>query len=131
MTDAPQPQHGSTHPTQEPDVLPWRTLVGVMVATTVLSVALGGWGCVLARRLGPAMEGAPPDAARPADLVRSSLDYELFDAAPAPRARARAADRRRLDRWGWVDPDRGVVHMPIDVAIRLHLQESAQETAAR
>lgn len=131
MTEQGQSEHGRPHPTQEPDVLPWRTLVGVMVATTVLSVALGGWGCVLARRLGPSIEGPPPDAARPVDLLRSSLDYELFDAAPVPRANARAADRRRLDRWGWVDPERGVVHMPIDVAIRLHLQESAQETAAR
>lgn len=131
MTDARHGEHGTSHPTQEPDVLPWRTLLGVMVATTVLSMALGGWGCVLARRLGPAMGGAPPDAVWPLDLLRSSLDHELFDAAPVPRARARAADRRRLDRWGWVDPERGVVHMPIDVAIRLHLQESAQETAAR
>lgn len=118
---------------QEPDVLPWKVLVGVMVATIVLSIGLGGWGCAVARRLGPSMEGPRPDAVDPLELMRSSLDHELFESEPVSAVRRRAAERRRLEAWGWVDRERGIVHMPIDVAISVHLRESesAQETAAR
>lgn len=120
------------HPAQEADVLPWRALVGILVATTVLSFALGGWACSIARRLGPKMGGPEPDAVEPVQLVHSSLDRELFQSEPTTAAKQRGADRQRLDRWGWVDRDRGIVHMPIEAAIRLHLQgRQPQETAAR
>ena len=120
------------HPAQEADVLPWRVLVGVLVATTALSFVLGGWACSLARRLGPKMGGPKPDAVEPVQLLHSSIERELFQSEPTEAAKHRAADRRRLDRWGWVDRDRGIVHMPIEAAMRMHLQgRRPQETAAR
>lgn len=132
MTDASR-EGLEHHPAQQEDVLPWRALAGVLVATIALSFGLGGWACSVARRLGPPIEGPRPDAVDPIDLLRSNLDHELFDSAPIDAERGRNADRRRLEEWGWVDRERGIVHMPIEAAMRIHLSgsPSAQETAAR
>lgn len=119
------------HPPQEADVLPWKVLAIVFVATLVISVSFGGWGCAVAHRLGPPMGDPRPDAAEPVPLVRSSLEREIFREWPTEFPRRRAADRKRLNEWGWIDRRRGLVHMPIDVAMRIHLGESPQETAAR
>lgn len=126
-------ESSESRPAQQEDTLPWRALVGVLAATTVLSFALGGWACSVARRLGPSMEGPRPDAVDPIDLLRSDLDHELFDSAPIDAEIGRTADRRRLEAWGWVDRERGIVHMPIEAAMRIHLGDgpSNRETAAR
>ena len=105
--------HG-THPRQQPDLLPRGWLIGIFAVITVLVIALGAWAVALAH-VGPGEHEPVPERV-PAALDRSALDWWPYE-ADEPPVRARALDRERLQRWGWVDPARGLVHMPIDAAI--------------
>jgi hypothetical protein len=45
-------------------------------------------------------------------------------------ARMRAAEDRSLDRYRWIDKERGVVQLPIDRAMELLLEQGLPETSA-
>ncbi len=68
--------------------------------------------------------GEHPPVAIPPELGRSKIgmvEQQIFDKA-LRGTRDRAAREDRLRSYGWVDPRRGVVHLPIDRAMDLVVQ---------
>ena len=62
-----------------------------------------------------------PGLSRAPRIVEERLPPEprLQVAAKADLDRLRAAENERLERYGWVDRDRGVAHIPIERAMKL------------
>jgi hypothetical protein len=56
----------------------------------------------------------------PAELP--GVELRVFG-VPTEAERKNVAARKRLDACGWADRNRGLVHIPIDVAIDLYLKE--------
>jgi hypothetical protein len=104
---------------QERDRLASRAIGLVAAATiaiTLFGVAVAG--AILKLRASPETR---PEAAR----ARSRID-EVNGMEMGLYARARASDRRvpavaRLNSYGWVDRNAGVVHIPIEIAFELYL----------
>ncbi len=109
----------------EDSELPFRRVFRMLVASvgvTVASIAAAAW---LLPRLGGGFHDydehdppLPPDAAKLGiyyDSIRDTADGE----------RRHAAERRALESYGWVDRERGVVHVPIDAAIDMALRAGA------
>jgi hypothetical protein len=89
------------------------------VAAIVVSCVVGA-GLVwleLGQRIGlPAGTGALP---RGVPEVRQTLiDFDQS------AARHRAAQRHQLETYGWVDREQGVIHIPIERAMQLEVQEA-------
>lgn len=111
------------HPPQEPDVVSWKAIVAVAAATIAVSVALS----LVARWI--AVSALPPAGSVPEPVPPSGeLEFELFqDDAPADGERDRDARLQRLRSWGWLDRRQGTVHMPIDRAMELVVQQDEEK----
>ena len=61
----------------------------------------------------------------------AAISGPVLQSAPQPERRAiLAAQQRRLNSVGWVDPARGIAHIPIDEAMALVAQRSASAAEA-
>ena len=106
------------NPAQESDTVPVReiAIVGAgVVVVTVLAV-------LVARGLAgdtPLSAGAIDRAPPPAPDV-SHMERSLF-AAESQGFADHARDDVHLSSYGWIDRERGIVHVPIDVAIEIYL----------
>jgi hypothetical protein len=97
------------------------TGAAVIVAAIALSL-LSAWAIVAA--LGGAVHSRSPDLAR-------VPPPPLLEAHPkSDRAAYEAAEQRRLSGYGWIDRDRGVVRIPVEVAMA-RLSERAGEGGER
>ena len=100
---------------QERDAIATRKVVAVAVASVAVfaaAIAVSVWVPESARRgrdTGPAVP-------RPAPTTIGTLEQRLILAAPRGLDMARA-QRATLERWGWVDPDAGLVRIPIERAM--------------
>ena len=101
--------------------------VGLTLSVTVWVVVFGSIlsivaGLVLAARL-RSLEHAPAASApaRP-DAEVSNVRSELFR-YPGAGERLKADQLHALDGFGWVDRERGMVRIPIDVAMELESKE--------
>jgi hypothetical protein len=126
MTDKPlEAEHpaahsAGAHPAAEEDLIHSRTIVfvgvGALVLFFVASLATIGW---MKRRQAELLpQGAAP---YPAELGRSKiglLEQRLFENSNQAEA-TRAAQLRKLDSYGWVDVEKGVLRIPIDRAMEL------------
>jgi hypothetical protein len=100
---------------QEPDVVPRSILTRSAIIVAISIVACVGATLLLAApQLGEVVgaTGEPPE----------KIDDRNFGPATDEEL-ARASARQRLDSYGWVDRERGLVHVPLSVAIELYLQE--------
>lgn len=110
------------HPAQEPDVLPGRTLAGVGLGVIVAT----GLGVMFALLLGRCRSHELGHAWVP-PLARPEITGEIDTMETRPfsvEAQGLEATRlaeRHLHSYGWIDRDRQIVHLPIDVAIELYL----------
>ena len=97
------------------DVEPW-SVARLGMAVTILTAA-AGLAALFAFRV---LKGGPPDrsVASPALPPEPRLQTD----EPSDLARVQANWRARLTSYGWVDRDAGLVHMPIDEAMRLVAQ---------
>jgi hypothetical protein len=124
-TDAPvhEPEHGGhgfAHPPAEEDQVPTGKIVWVGISALIVffigSLAAGLGMRALRQELNP---GGPPPL--PAEVGRAKIgmvEQRLFEHAnqgPAWREQA----YRRLASTGWVDREKGVVHIPIEQAMDL------------
>jgi hypothetical protein len=103
----------------EPDTVAWKWIVGVAAATILVSGALS----LAARCIVVNADAEHVDAGVPA-APDGQLERELFD-RPSEGLREREAELERLRSWGWVDRDHGIVHMPIERAMELVVQQEA------
>lgn len=113
------------HPPQEPDTTlrgRWLALIGGGLLTLIVALSLVAAAivrCDLADQLQPPRAGE-----RPEPLQAASLRTELLtEPAVAP---PHVPQAQHLHRWGWVDREAGLVHVPIDVAMQLWLTEEQQ-----
>lgn len=112
------------HPPQEPDVLPGRAItgvgLGVVLATALGVVSVFAIGRCRSRELGedwvptvrPQITGADVNAIEtaPFSVEAQGLDEHRREDA-------------RLGAYGWIDRAHHIVHVPIDVAIELYVQQ--------
>lgn len=112
---------------QQPDRLPGRLIAG-LAGTILGSVVAGAIAALLIARC-----GAPPGDLEPLRGGEQPLrapDVEGIEVSPfelpTQGERERADQRRQLDGYGWVDRERGLVHIPIDRAIDQIVSERAR-----
>ncbi len=112
--------HGFAHPPAEEDRIASGKIVGVGVAALIvffLGSLAAGMGMVSMRRaVNPAGPPALPAEAGQAKI--GFVEQRLFEHANQGVA-WRAQAQRRLATTGWVDREKGVVHIPIDRAMEL------------
>lgn len=103
---------------QEPDRVPPRLVrraalvLGVMIAGSVGATEL----------LGPNELG---ETDRLQDWRAAQIEIAPFQVRGAPEIAARRA-ALTLQQYGWVDRSRGLIHVPLDVAIEIYLAEPAR-----
>lgn len=110
---------------QERDELPGKTVVGVIVGILV-AIAIGvlaaaGLESCRTHQLGalsPKMPHQPPNAMPPKVNAIETRPFTEQALGLADRASA----LERLESYGWVDRERGVVHIPIGRAFGLYLE---------
>ena len=99
---------------------PFRT--PVLRSTFVVLGVIVGAGVVVLASLG-ILRGRIRDGAGKGDLWRrvpeqvGAIELKAFETPPSL-----ARDRKQLHEFGWVDRKRGVVHVPIDLAMELYLE---------
>jgi len=109
---------------QEPDTLPWKTIVAVFVAVVALVVAL----VIVAGRITTANETAlRPSRCFPEKYLApprdpSGVEETLFGQRGIGQAMNRLS-ARELERYRWVDRERGLVTIPIERAMDLVVEE--------
>ena len=124
---------GQGHPEiryEQSDVRPGAIVrfgLGLMIVVAVASVALLGLFKVFAKQQLRHDPPAPP-------LARPSGDLP-----PVPRLQIaplqdleqiRAQEEKELSSYGWVDPRTGIVHIPVDEAIRIVARRGLPQAAA-
>jgi hypothetical protein len=115
------------HPPQEPDLVRGRAIAGIG-AGVVLAVIAGVLvadllGSCRAHQLGGAWGPPPRREEPPGDL--NAMEARPFTAeAQGLDDHARAAARLRS--YGWIDPARRIVHIPIDAAAGVYLDRRAR-----
>lgn len=122
MSDATLPVHaaGHGHPPAEEDVVPAGKIAMVGVVALVVfflgSLAAGLGMIAMRRQVNP--DGPAPLPAEAGQAKIGIVEQRLFEHANQGVAwRARAV--RQLESTGWVDRQKGVVHIPIDQAMDL------------
>lgn len=119
------------HPPQQPDRIPGRTIFGVGIGVLV-STLLGlivAFGIVECSSRGPGVRWRPsnpphaPAEVNAMEMLPFSVEAQGID------MNGRAADL--LSSYGWVDRDRGIVRVPIDVAFELLLAREREQGGAR
>lgn len=112
------------HPPQEQDLVPGRTIAGVsagVVAATIAGVlAAYAIGRCDAPELG-AGRTSPQVAAEVSAMERLPFQVE----AQGLEANRRAA--AHLSSYGWIDRERGIVHIPIEAAFQVLLTRRGRE----
>lgn len=100
---------------QEPERVPrglirWSALVLlIMIVASIGATLLLGRGAL--REFSPVRSKIP-----------ARIDQELF-LIPTESEQLQAEAQQRLQSYGWVDRTRGVIHVPIEVAIEAYLAE--------
>jgi hypothetical protein len=105
---------------QEPERIP-RGLIRISAIAIAIAIAASVAVTVLLAR-GSLGEVMRPEALQAAPRAR--IDARLFTTEAEAERIWRLADER-LRSYGWVDRGRGVVHVPLDLAAELYLEERA------
>jgi hypothetical protein len=103
-------------PAEAEDVLPARKILVITLVVVSATIAL----CVVAWLLLLAREGAlRPSGRFPEEALGPPQGSAGLFARPDARPGLPAEQRERLDGYGWVDREHGVVRIPIERAIDL------------
>jgi hypothetical protein len=108
----------------EPDSTPRAPVIVTASAAVIISVALaaGAWFVLGVRRHG--LDRAQHLADNPTPQSETIAGIHVDQFRPLGEAdRVRARQHTALQQYAWTDRARGLVHIPIDVAIALELQE--------
>ena len=113
---------------QEEDRVPGGRIAAVAVVIGVVSAiyVLVAWGIDACRTesLGPGGAAVPVQVPEEVNAMETTL---FDDTSPSELDHAR--ERDRLGRFGWVDAEAGIAHVPIDVAIDMYLELHGVEAA--
>lgn len=106
---------------QETDLLPRAPVTGATVFV-VCAIAIGATVAWLLQSCRHAELGQRPitgSAQLHPPIEVNAIEMSLFDPRPTPLPSA--GTDPALDRFGWIDREAGVVHIPVDRAIDLYL----------
>jgi hypothetical protein len=113
--------HGG-HPPAEADRIQTWTIVGVGVASLALFIAASAvtisWMEGARKAMNPTWPAIPSEAGQ---RKIGMVEQQLFENANHAQA-LRQEQERRLHSYGWVDKQKGLVHMPIERAIDLSVR---------
>ncbi len=113
-------EHGSAHPPAEEDVLPSGKIYMVGVVALVVfffgSLAAGIGMRAIERQVNPDGPALVPYAAGQGKI--GIVEQRLFEHSNQGPAWREAA-HRRLDSYGWIDQQKGIVHIPIEKAMEM------------
>ena len=112
----------SFSPEQEPDRVPGAKLAWIGVVSTAIAIAAVLVAVVLTRA---ETKQAVLYASTPAPEPRGTVERTLV-AGSARGWEENGAQRRELERFGWVDRDAGVAHIPIDRAMDLWVEREGE-----
>ena len=127
-----EPSHSTEHmsppPAQAEEIINWFAVIGTgLAAIIVFSVAtFVVWRYLDMRE--KVLQPAGP-AVIPAKLGQAEIgivDQVPFDVTRAAQA-YRSERIERLSSWGWLDREKGKIHMPIDRAMDLVVQQQQKE----
>jgi hypothetical protein len=110
-----EPRHSDVH--LAPDVVPERPLAIIGVALILFSLILVGVAALL---LGAFREdaGAPPLPAGPPARAPERLEGIFQTPLPGDAGlRMQREQAASLERWGWADRERGLVRLPLGLAV--------------
>lgn len=118
---------------QEEDHVPWRGIVAITFAVTVSFVVLALWARMILHGREAALRPAgraPEYAARgfePRSVV-AGVDQRIFASQEGPGEGGiglmlNRRKREELNRFGWLDRERGLVQIPIEDAMHLVVEE--------
>lgn len=123
-------RHPPRHEEHEPEALPpqedrwpWGTITWVAVATLIVLAGAASWGAwMLYDQVGSLDQPVGSAPSRIGQPEVGIVDQRMF--AQERRAQElRRAQKERLSSYGWVDRERGVIHLPIERAMELLLEE--------
>jgi CDP-diglyceride synthetase len=120
------------HPAQEPDVVPGKTIAGVILGV-IGSIVVGVLVMVGIQNCRTnAIHGDPRAAAEGMDVPEqvNALDTEPF-VLGAHGIEANTLDERVLESYSWVDRQQEIVRVPITVAFDLYLARRPAPVAGR
>jgi hypothetical protein len=127
MSDNHDHDHGHEKFPQEEDVIPTGKTSGVLVILCVLTVGCCIWAFLLLRHQQGKIDGdhLPVEANRQKQLVgrKTGVDQTLFRDGRSYSDRFMIDQKEQLQGYGWVDKDKGVVHVPIDQAMQRVIAE--------
>ena len=129
MTYEPQaPEHLPPPPAQAEEGIDWFAVIGTGVAA-LLVFAIATF--VVSRYLNLREKALQPVGPDPVPALLGQPEIGIVDQVPFDVTRSFQAYKRdsleRLSRWGWVDRQRGIIHMPIDRAMDLVVQEQQEQ----
>lgn len=110
------------HPPQEPDLVPVRNVsaIGFGVVLVIAACCLVTFGIESCATRGRAPERAASGSVIPEDV--SDIETRVF-AVQAQGLEANQRAEQLLSRYSWVDRDRGIIRVPVEVAYQLLLQK--------
>jgi len=112
-----QPDHAGAHPRSEDDRVDSRAVLLVGFGALAIFLLAAGASIAWIHH----SNAVTPQAALPPEVGQSKVglvEQQLFG-THLRGARDRAAQRARLDGYGWVDRQAGVLHIPIAAAMEL------------
>ena len=122
------PSHSTEHlpppEAQAEEAIHWGKVLGVGVGSLIVfAIAI----LVVLRMLHAREKALQPMGPDPMPLQMGQAEIGIVDQTPFDVTRAlqnyRTDRMQRLETWGWVDRKAGTVHMPIDRAMELVVQE--------
>ena len=121
--------HGSPPGRQPPGDLedknlPYRKIVGVGVASVVIFGLSILWSTSLLRSAEKEMQPAgPPPIPLGVNQYEVGIVNQRMFSLDQRAAQKRVQQMNRLNTYGWLDRQAGVVHIPVDVAMDMLVQE--------
>jgi len=110
---------------QEPELLPMRKLIAVAVVASIVFTVATLWSIQILHREG-GMTEPQQSLPTPSEIGRAEIgivEQRLFE-LQLEAQRKRQEQLKRLNSYGWVDRQKGLIHLPIDRAIELMVWES-------
>ena len=104
-------------------VMRWPVVLSTLVVIVVVIAGLTGVARLTSAIRGHLVSRAEPSAVREDVSQIEALTFARETAAE----RNMREQRTHLKSYGWVNRERGIVHVPVDVAMRLYLEEQRKQ----
>jgi len=127
-----EPSHSTKHmpppPAQAEEAIRWFSVIGTgAAAILVFTIAT----FVVYRYLGLREKALQPEGPDPIPMLLGQPEIGIVDQVPFDVTRSLQGYKResveQLSSWGWMDRQKGTIHMPIDRAMELVVQDQQKE----